>query len=311
MDFRQLRPGQTSRVHIGYRDGRDPEMVFETDELLIEAPNWTRDGATLIVNGNGLLWSLASDGSGGLNQIPLEGVPPLNNDHVLAPDGEHIYLSANDWHIYRAPLAGGAARRITNVGTPQRMHFLHGVSPDGATLAYIGLEPAAQDVWGSGNVFTIPSGGGPDRQLTTGSRPADGSEYAPAGDWIYFNTEAFDPGHAQIARMRVDGAGVEQLTLDEQVNWFPHLSPDGRSAVYLAFPPGTQGHPADRWVELKLVDGERWHEPRIVQRLFGGQGTINVNSWAPDSERFAYISYPVADGGAGSVSTISTGPGAS
>ena len=295
MDFRQLQSGQIIRVHIGHRDGRDPEVVFETTELLIEAPNWTLDGANLIVNGNGQLWSLASDGSSGLTRIPLEGVPPLNNDHVLAPDGEHIYLSANDWHIYRAALAGGVAQRITNVGTPQRMHFLHGVSPDGATLAYIGLEPAAGNVWGSGNVFTIPSGGGPDRQLTTGSRPADGSEYAPDGDWIYFNTEAFEPepGHAQIARMRVDGSGVEQLTTDGQVNWFPHLSPDGRNAVYLSFPPGTEGHPADRWVEVKLVNDERWSEPRTVQRLLGGQGTINVNSWAPDSERFAYISYPV------------------
>jgi TolB protein len=295
VDFRTLRPGQTSRVHIGYRDGRDPQVVFETDELLIEAPNWTRDGAALIVNGNGLLWSLASDGGGGLTGIPLEGVPPLNNDHVLAPDGVHIYLSANDGHIYRARLDGGPVQRITNTGTPQRMHFLHGVSPDGATLAYIGLDPTGANGWAGGSVFTIPAGGGPDRQLTRGSRPADGSEYAPDGTWIYFNTEAFEPepGHAQIARMRVDGAGVEQLTADDRVNWFPHLSPDGRFAVYLAFPPGTEGHPADREVELKLVDGDRWREPRTVQRLFGGQGTINVNSWSPDSDRFAYISYPM------------------
>ncbi|MGY4856429.1 TolB family protein [Cryobacterium sp. AP23] len=298
MDFRQLQPGQISRVHIGYRDGRAPEVLFETDALLIEAPNWTLDGADLIVNGDGLLWSLASDGSAGLNPIRYDDLPPLNNDHVLAPDGEHIYLSANDWHIYRARLSGGPVTRITNVGTPQRMHFLHGVSPDGATLAYIGLEPAAGGVWASGNVFTIPAGGGRDVQLTTGTRPADGSEYAPSGDWIYFNTEAFEPepGHAQIARMRVDGSGIEQLTDDDRVNWFPHLAPDGRSAVYLSFPTGTEGHPADRWVELKLVDGDNWREPRTVQRLPGGQGTINVNSWAPDSERFAYISYPIVGG---------------
>jgi hypothetical protein len=25
--------------------------------------------------------------------------------------------------------------------------------------------------------------------------------------------------------------------------------------------------------------------------LFGGQGTINVNSWAPDSRRFAFVRY--------------------
>jgi TolB protein len=295
MDFRSLRPGQVSRVQIGYRDGRAPEVVFETDELLIEAPNWTLDGADLIVNGNGRLWSLASDGRSGLRRIPLEEVPALNNDHVLAPDGEHIYLSANDGHIYRAALTGGPVQRITNAGAGQRMHFLHGVSPDGTMLAYIGLDPNGPGGWAGGNIFTIPSAGGRDVQVTRGSRPADGSEYSPDGEWIYFNTEAFEPepGHAQIARMRVDGSGVEQLTVDERVNWFPHLAPDGRSAVYLSFPPGTLGHPADREVDLKLVTGDNWREPRTVQRLFGGQGTINVNSWAPDSERFAYISYPV------------------
>lgn len=40
--------------------------------------------------------------------INLQGVPPLNNDHVL--DGAHILLSAyDDWQLYRAPLAAGVA----------------------------------------------------------------------------------------------------------------------------------------------------------------------------------------------------------
>lgn len=29
-----------------------------------------------------------------------------------------------------------------------------------------------------------------------------------------------------------------------------------------------------------------------VVALLGGQGTINVNSWAPDSERLAFVAYP-------------------
>jgi Tol biopolymer transport system component len=28
-----------------------------------------------------------------------------------------------------------------------------------------------------------------------------------------------------------------------------------------------------------------------VVHLFGGQGTINVPSWSPDGQRFAYVSY--------------------
>ena len=30
---------------------------------------------------------------------------------------------------------------------------------------------------------------------------------------------------------------------------------------------------------------------KTVVKLFGGQGTINVNSWSPDSKRFAFVSY--------------------
>jgi Tol biopolymer transport system component len=294
---RKLLPGQISRIHIGYADGRASTVVFETDEILIEAPNWTLDGTRLIVNGNGLLWSIAAEPGGELELVPLEGVPPLNNDHVLAPDGERIYVSANDWHIYEANLAGGPVKRITNVSEPQRLHFLHGVSPDDTTLAYIGLNPEGGDMWSSGNVFTIPTSGGTDQQLTFGNRPADGSEYSPDGRHIYFNTEAFErtPGHAQIARTRSDGSDLEQLTFDDQVNWFPHIAPDGRSAVYLAFPPGTEGHPENKWVEVRYVAADRWTEPRTVDRLHGGQGTINVNSWAPDSQRFAYISYPIEE----------------
>ena len=297
MDYtRKLLPGQVSRIHIGYTDGREPAIVFETDEILIEAPNWSLDGSRLIVNGDGLLWSISPEPGGVLERIALEGVPPLNNDHVLAPDGERIFVSANDWHIYEASLEGGPVRRITNVKEPARLHFLHGVSPDGATLAYIGLDPEGEDVWASGNVFAIPAAGGSDVQLTFGSRPADGSEYSPDGRYIYFNTEAFEPaaGHAQIARMGIDGSDVEQLTFDEGVNWFPHISPDGRSAVYIAFPPGTEGHPENKWVDVKLVADGNWREPRTVEHLHGGQGTINVNSWAPDSGRFAYVSYPIA-----------------
>jgi hypothetical protein len=66
-------------------------------------------------------------------------------------------------------------------------------------------------------------------------------------------------------------------------------------AVYLSFPPGTAGHPADLPVELRLVRDSRWAEPEVVVRLDGGQGTINVNSWSPDGKKFAYVDYPVGN----------------
>lgn len=289
MDPRKLRPGQSSCVWTLEVDEGTARLLLRAQDILLEAPNWLPDG--LVLNGAGRLWSL--DLNGRLLPIEIADIPVLNNDHVPDPDGEHIYLSANDWHIYRASLRGGTAIRVTGAsGIPGLMHFLHGVSPDGDRLAFIGLEPQGDNWWAKASVFTMSTAGNDYRRLTDGSAPADGSEYSPDGEWIYFNTEQFD-GHAQIARMRPDGSSVEQLTFDDNVNWFPHLSPDGRRAAYIAFPPGTQGHPEDLWVELKIVDLSDWGAARTVARLFGGQGTINVNSWSPDSTSIAYVSYPI------------------
>lgn len=297
VDERKLLPGQIAQVMIASTTGEPPAEVFRTDEMIIEAPNWTHDGRWLILNGDGKLWRLASDGSSGLEQIELAGVPALNNDHVLAPDGRHVFVSANDWHIYKADLNGGPVRRITNDHEMPFMHFLHGVSPDGETLAYIGLEPEEDHWWARANIFLIPAGGGPDRRLTAGSEPFDGCEYSPDGQWIYCNTELFSDaaGHAQIARLRPDGTDLQQLTFDERVDWFPHISPDGDQVLFVSFPPGTTGHPANLPVELKLVRAGNWDSIETLVQTVGGQGTCNVNSWAPDSTRFAYVSYPARD----------------
>jgi Tol biopolymer transport system component len=182
-----------------------------------------------------------------MTEVPIE-VPNLNNDHVLAPDGSSIYLSANDWNIYHASLAGGTAKRITtSPPIDGLMHFLHGVSPDGSRLAFIGLEPDGGSWPAKANVFTVRIDGTDYRQLTFGSSPADVCEYSPAGDWIYFNTETFD-GHAQIARIRPDGTEVE-LTFDDNVNWFP-IGSHGPVRVLRRLPPGTAGHPPDVWVDI-------------------------------------------------------------
>ncbi len=288
---RTLQPGQRSEVWIASVTG-EAELLYSSDEVLFEAPNWTLDGAALVLNGNGKLWTL--DVAGGHPvEVPLTGVPDLNNDHVLAPDGTGIFVSANDGHIYRAALAGGAATRITEEdGT---FHFLHGVSPDGRELAYVSIE--AGDFTQPGRLMTIASDGGAAAGVDVGPGHCDGPEYSPDGKWLYLNTESFStaPGHAQLARVRSDGTGFEQLLSSDSVDWFPHPSPDGRLASYIRFPRGTQGHPADLPVAVVLVSTEDWTTPLQTWPLFGGQGTLNVNSWSPDSARIAFVAYPLPD----------------
>jgi Tol biopolymer transport system component len=289
--LRTLQPGQRCEVWIASATG-ESELVYSTDELLLEAPNWTLDGSALILNGDGKLWRFdVADGT--LSHVPLGGIPDLNNDHVLAPDGQAIYLSANDGHIYRAPLGGGEAERITD--DDGSFHFLHGVSPDGRELAYVGIE--AGDFTLPGRLRTLPSDGGATAGVDVGPGHCDGPEYSPDGKWLYLNTESFSalPGHAQLARVQVDGSGFERLLESDTVDWFPHLSPDGELASYIRFPAGTEGHPADLPVAVVLVSTGDWTAPLHIWPLFGGQGTLNVNSWSPDSRRFAFVAYPLAN----------------
>lgn len=301
--IRTLQPSQRCEIWVASVETGLRELVYATGDALLEAPNWTLDDAALIVNGAGVLWRLDLD-SRSLDALPLSGLPALNNDHVLGPNGKHIFLSANDGHLYRADLRGGEATRIT--ADDGLFHFLHGVSPDGRELAYVGIE--AGDLARPGRLMTMPANGGPSTSIEAGPGHVDGPEYSPDGEWLYFNTEAFTgkPGHAQIARVRADGifdgtpdgtgraSFSERLVESETVDWFPHISPDGRFASYLRYPPGTVGHPADLPVDVVVVSTSDWTTPLRIWPLFGGQGTINVNSWSPDSTRLAYVAYPAS-----------------
>ncbi|HEX3815732.1 MAG TPA: hypothetical protein VHX59_23080 [Mycobacteriales bacterium] len=294
--WRQLQANQTARLCTYDLDSREKRVVLETTESVFEAPNWTPDGAWLIYNQDGLIRRIRADGSGAPEILDTGDVRDSNNDHVLSADGRFIYVSSTDGHLYEIPAAGGPARRVSNDHSEPFIYYLHGISPDGSTLAYVGVQELDGKRFGRVNVFTIPVAGGDDIQLTDHGKPDDGPEYSPDGAWIYFNSEmaSDEPGHMQLFRMRTDGSEVTQLTNDERVNWFPHLSPDGSELVYISYETGVVGHPADKDVILRRMAPDGGPSENLVH-LFGGQGTVNVNSWAPDSRRFAFVEYPVSD----------------
>ena len=287
---RQLQPSQRTEIWLADITGSPAELVYTSRTILLEAPNWAPDGRGLLLNGDGLLWRLDLD-TDRLSQVALEGVPPLNNDHVVDAARGLIYMSTNDGHIWTAPMGGGPGSRITHDAS--RYHFLHGISLDGTTLAFVELP--AGDFAAAGRLALVAATGGDTRYPEAGRKHLDGPEYSPDGAWLYVNTEEFgtQPGHAQLARVAAEGGRLEQLVVSETVDWFPHLSPNGEFATYVSFPIGTRGHPADLDVEVRLVRTTDWSTPIARYPLFGGQGTINVNSWSPDSRRFAFVAYPI------------------
>jgi Tol biopolymer transport system component len=249
----------------------------------IEAPNWDPSGASLLVNGGGRLFRVAL-AKPALVAVDTGFADRCNNDHGISPDGSLIVISQNTpagSQIFVLPSEGGAPVMVTEK-TPS---YWHGWSPDGARLAYV-----AKRGEGHFDVYTIPVGGGEETRLTKGEGHCDGPDYSPDGGRIYYNCDR--TGHAQIWVMAADGSGQRQLFADDQVNWFPHPSPDGQRLLYLAFPPGTLGHPEDKAVALVLCEPEGG-DRRRVREFTGGQGTINVPCWAPDSSAFAYVRYEV------------------
>lgn len=255
--------------------------VLRSDQT-IEAPNWAPDGSALIVNENGRIYRVELSAPR-LEEIGTEFAISCNNDHGLSPDGKTLVISDKTEEgascIYTLPIVGGRPRRVTKE-TPS---YWHSCSPDGSTLAFTGKRtPRGFDI------YTIPVGGGSETRLTDGFDHADGPDYTPDGRWIWFNGEK--AGRMQLWRLHPDGNDLQQMTDDDRWNWFPHPSPDGQHVVYLSYAPGTTGHPRDQDVDLRLMPAEGGRA-RVLLELFGGQGTINVPSWSPDSRQFAFVRY--------------------
>ncbi len=153
----------------------------------------------------------------------------------------------------------------------------------------------------STDLYRVPVAGGAEERLTVDPAYDDGTDYSRDGRWIYFNSNR--GGGWNIWRIPSDGAGpddrkAEQVTSDDLEDWFPHPSPDGRWLLFLSFPHGTEGHNnRNQKVQIRIIEmpGEtmRHAEPRVLLELQGGQGTINVNSWSPDSKHFAYVTFQV------------------
>jgi TolB protein len=254
-------------------------VVYRTKDHF-EAPNWSLDGRTLLFNSRGRLYTIPVTG-GQPTLLDTGTATRCNNDHGYSPDGRWLAISHSPEQvslIYVLPATGGEPRLVT----PKGPSYWHGWSPDGKTLAYCAERNGEYDV------YTIPVEGGEETRLTTAPGLDDGPDYSPDGKYIYFNSER--TGLMQIWRMRPDGSQQEQVTNDGQADWFPHPSPDGKWICFLSYDPDVKGHPPNKNVRLRLMPSSGG-AAKVLVELFGGQGTLNVPSWSPDSRRFAFVSY--------------------
>lgn len=267
------------------------EMVeIETGERTIvyrarqhfEAPNWTLDGKTLIYNGGGKIYRIPVAG-GAPEHIPTGNVR-VNNDHGLSPDGTRLVVSGSvgrgQSQIFTLPIGGSDDPKLV---TPRMPSYWHGWSPDGKTLAYC----ASRD--GEYDIYTIPVEGGAETRLTTEKGLDDGPEYTPDGRFIYFNSVR--SGIMRIWRMGADGSNPEMVSQGApSADWFAHPSPDSKWIAYISYDASVEGHPPNKDVVLKLAP-LAGGPAKVLVTLFGGQGTMNVPNWSPDSKRFAFVSY--------------------
>lgn len=284
-------------INIQSKDRRVAYVVTQPGR--IEAPNWFPDNSnTLYFNTNGKLYKVQAEPPGTppnpsrkpVEQVDLGTLTRINNDHGISPDGKLLAISDASERmngqrsslVYVIPIEGGQPKRLTDTGPS----YFHGWSPDGKMLAFCGLRDKNFDI------YTVPVDGGPEKRLTTDPGKDDGPEFSPDGQFIYFNSDR--TGIMQIWRMRPDGSNPEQITTDaNHESWFAHISPNGRLMVFLSYEKGAGDHPENKDVSLQLMD-LRTKAITPLANLFGGQGTINVPSWSPNSRYLAFVSYQLA-----------------
>lgn len=283
-------------ISLRSKDRRVAYVV--TQPQRIEAPNWFPDATnTLYFNTRGRMYKVQADVPGQPANANRLKVPELvdlgiltniNNDHGLSFDGTRWAISDQSQLldtrrpslVYTLPVGGGPVVRVTDKGPS----YFHGWAPDGKSVVYC----AQRD--GNFDIYSVSSTGGPETRLTTAAGKDDGPEYSPDGQFIYFNSDR--TGAMQIWRMRPDGSAQEQMTSDDAENWFPHISPNGQLMAFLTYEKGVGDHPENKDVRLRVMTlGTRAIDD--LAKLFGGQGTINVASWSPNSQYLAFVSYQI------------------
>jgi TolB protein len=264
--------------------------ILHSEPGSIQSPNWTPNDKLIYNSAAGVMYTydIATGQTAELETGPRR---QNNNDHVLSFDGKMLALSNFTGEPSRSvafilPVTGSSnPKQITS---PDVGHtFLHGWSPDGKKLVFTGGRKGETGDYR--NLWSVDIETKVETALTPPGTLDDGPEYTPDGKYIYFNSVR--TGTMQIWRMRPDGSHPEQVTFDESNDWFPHISPDGKWLVYIAFPTDMNpwAHPFYKPCYIRLMP-TAGGVPKTIGYIYGGQGSMNTPGWSPDSKRIAFVS---------------------
>ena len=263
------------------------KIIYEKSDRF-EAPNWMPDGKKLLFNMEGSLYKIPIAG-GELEKLNTGFASKNNNDHGISFDGKLLAIShhrdgfpGGGSTVYTLPIEGGEPKLVTEF-TPS---YWHGWAPNNKEVVYV-AQRNKSDIY---NIYKASIKDGKETKLTNFiSGHVDGPEYSPDGKYIYYNST--ESGTMQLWRMSPTGLNREQITFDEWNNWFPHISPDGKWILFLSFPLDipVNSHPSYKRVMLRMMS-TKGSKSKVVAYLYGGQGTINVPSWSPDSKYVAFVS---------------------
>jgi hypothetical protein len=284
-DFTPYRDYLGSNLEIMDVSSGHREIIYRSAHS-IQAPNWTPDGKKLIYNSKGHLYNYDLS-SNSITPLNTGFAVNNNNDHVLTFDGTLLGISNHNPDdgrtsaLYYLPTEGDSLpKMVTKPGVGAS--YLHGWSPDNKKMVFTGNRNGAYDI------YAIDIDSGKEHQLTNQNTLDDGPEYSPDGEFIFFNSTR--TGKMKLWRMKANGEDQTQLTFDEYNDWFPHISPDKKWIAFISFPKDIDpsDHPFYKHCLLRIMP-YNGGTPKVMAYIYGGQGSINVPSWSPDSKKIAFV----------------------
>jgi TolB protein len=199
------------------------------------------------------------------------------------PDGKYLVYNSGGL-IYKIPVAGGEPALIST-GSVKGCNNDHVISVDGKILAISARGPSSHS-----QIYQLPLSGG-EPTLVTPLGPSYLHRISPDNKYLAYCANR--NGNYDVYVIPTSGGEEIRLTTTEGLDDGPEYSPDEKKVVYITYQKGDVepgSHPPNKNVELNLMSA-KGGESKTVVKLFGGQGTINVNSWSPDSKEFAFVSY--------------------